>query len=212
MSPEALASCQGCTLKVGYRWRNCQLSPRKMIVRCHGRFPAAFAWFVPEPWLQLPLLLLLLLLRPGRRRPDRYRSAGHGRCFAGRSVAGSGLGDGFADRKEALPDQTQKNDLVRISGSFAVVHFETDGQKSPEVVLKQMKVIQKEADWSFHQGGQVTRGRDTIVLPGQVAHIDCVYTEGGVEGSGHRQGGRRPGHVLLGPVRPAAADRVRDGP
>jgi uncharacterized protein (TIGR03067 family) len=87
----------------------------------------------------------------------------------------------FADSKEALPDQTRKNDLIRISGTFAVVYFETDGQKLPKAQLDQMKVIQKGADWSFHQGGQVTRGRDTIVLPGQVAHIDCVYTEGGAK-------------------------------
>jgi len=94
---------------------------------------------------------------------------------------GLALNDPFDESKDALPDQTQKNDLIRISGAFAVVEFEMDGQKLPQAILDQMKVIQKGAHWSFHQGGQVTRGRDTIVLPGPVAHIDCVYTEGGAK-------------------------------
>jgi uncharacterized protein (TIGR03067 family) len=97
------------------------------------------------------------------------------------AAQGLALNDQFPDSKDVLPGQTQKNDLIRISGTFAVVDFEMDGQKLPQAILNQMKVIQKGADWSFHQGGQVTRGRDTIVVPGQVAHIDSVYTEGGAK-------------------------------
>ncbi len=81
------------------------------------------------------------------------------------------------------PGQTQANDLVRLSGEFTVVRFETDGVEVPAAVLKQMKVIQKEAEWSFDSGGAITRGRDTIVRSGPVCHIDCVYLDGPLKGT-----------------------------
>jgi uncharacterized protein (TIGR03067 family) len=83
---------------------------------------------------------------------------------------------------ESRGSQTERNDLIRISGVFTVVHFEHDGNVTPAAALQQMKVFQNQADWSFHNGAAVTRGRDAIVAPGPVAHIDCVYRSNGLEG------------------------------
>jgi uncharacterized protein (TIGR03067 family) len=83
--------------------------------------------------------------------------------------------------EEKLTDE-QKKELVKLSGTFTVTLFERDGEKTPPDKLKQMKVIQKGADWSFHQGDDITLGKDKVYPDKKPKQIDSVYTNGPANG------------------------------
>ena len=56
------------------------------------------------------------------------------------------------------PTPSQTAELKKLSGTFTVTLFERDGKKEPPDELKKMKVVQNGAEWSFHQGNEITQG------------------------------------------------------
>jgi uncharacterized protein (TIGR03067 family) len=82
-----------------------------------------------------------------------------------------------SDKPKELTE-AQKKELERLSGTFTVTTFERDGKQATPDQLKKMKVIQKGADWSFHDGDDITTGKDTVFPDKTPREINSTYTNG----------------------------------
>jgi uncharacterized protein (TIGR03067 family) len=80
-------------------------------------------------------------------------------------------------KEEKLTDE-QKKELEKLTGTFTVTTFERDGKPFTADQLKKMKVVQKGAEWSFHDGDDITTGKDTVFPEKKPKEINSLYTNG----------------------------------
>ncbi|MFO0846517.1 MAG: TIGR03067 domain-containing protein [Gemmataceae bacterium] len=83
--------------------------------------------------------------------------------------------------EEKLTD-AQKDELKKLSGTFTVTAFERDGEKYGADKLKKMKVVQKGGDYTFHDGDDVTIGKDTVFPDKDPKECDSVYLNNTAKG------------------------------
>ncbi len=76
----------------------------------------------------------------------------------------------------------QREELKKVSGTFIVILFERDGEKYDAAKLKKMKVVQKGADYTFHDGDEITIGRDTFYPDKNPKECDSVYLNNTAKG------------------------------
>jgi uncharacterized protein (TIGR03067 family) len=79
--------------------------------------------------------------------------------------------------EEKLTDE-QKEELKKFTGTFTVTLFEEDGKQKSADQLKKMKVVQKGAEWTFHDGEELTQGKDTVYPGKSPKEIDSFYING----------------------------------
>ena len=87
-----------------------------------------------------------------------------------------------ADKADEKITDAQKDELKKLSGTFTVSLFERDGEKYPEDKLKKMKVVQKGGDYTFHEGDDVTKGKDTVFPDKSPKECDSLYLDGTSKG------------------------------
>jgi uncharacterized protein (TIGR03067 family) len=90
---------------------------------------------------------------------------------------------GSRSQSASATGQTWLDPLLRVSGTFAVIHFERDGQVQDAQALKAMKVIQHRSEWTFTMAGFTTEGRDALPDGPNSQAIDSTYTNGGLKGT-----------------------------
>ncbi|MFO0878800.1 MAG: TIGR03067 domain-containing protein [Gemmataceae bacterium] len=83
--------------------------------------------------------------------------------------------------EEKLTD-AQKEELKKLTGTYSVTLFERDGKRHTPEQLKKMKVIQKGAEYSFHDGDDITQGKDIVYPEKNPKEIDSVYLTGTARG------------------------------
>lgn len=83
--------------------------------------------------------------------------------------------------EEKLTD-AQKEELKKLSGTFIITKFERDGKPHNAEQMKKMKVVQKGAEYSFHDGDDITLGKDTVYPDKNPKEIDSVYLNGTSKG------------------------------
>lgn len=79
------------------------------------------------------------------------------------------------EKKEDKLSDSQKEELKKLSGTFQITSFERDGEKYDAAKLKKMKVVQKGADYTFHDGDDITIGKDTIFPDKDPKECDSIY-------------------------------------
>jgi uncharacterized protein (TIGR03067 family) len=83
--------------------------------------------------------------------------------------------------EEKLTD-AQKEELKKLSGTFVVTAFERDGEKYTADKLKKMKVVQKGGDYTFHDGDDITMGKDTVFPEKDPKECDSLYLNNTAKG------------------------------
>jgi uncharacterized protein (TIGR03067 family) len=73
------------------------------------------------------------------------------------SVGVSPLPAADADKEDAV-----KKDLEALTGTWAVIHAERDGQEVPKEDLKKMRLVQDHEQWEFRNGEEVVEGTDML--------------------------------------------------
>src|SRR5437016_11092666 len=71
-----------------------------------------------------------------------------------------------------------KKDLERMTGTWVVVHAESDGKELPADELKKMKLVQEGAKWTFSGGDEEVGGVDTLDPGRNPKAVDSKLTRG----------------------------------
>jgi len=80
------------------------------------------------------------------------------------------------------PPPDRKAELRKWTGTFSVVLFQRDGNKSSDDELKTMKVVLKEGDGSFHTSYGVFTSQAVLFPEKKPREVDSMYTNGPLQG------------------------------
>jgi uncharacterized protein (TIGR03067 family) len=80
------------------------------------------------------------------------------------------------------PGTEAKKDLERMTGTWAVIEAENDGKAVPADVVKKMKLVQKQAEWTFYGDDEAVSGKDKLDPSKTPRAVDTLMTAGRAKG------------------------------